>query len=205
MPKFIGIGCLGIILLGAAIFLFSLFSKEEITGTVQEVEWIHTVPILEQALVEQEDWYEQIPTSAEIIECVEELRGVSDEPVAGAVEVCGTPYTIDEGSGYGEVVQDCEYEVYDDYCVYEVLDWVIIEEVMVSDTDLDPYWPELSLDFGQQAGEGQSEYHVNFETADGTFSYTPVDASEFSHYTRGSNWILEVNRLGGVSVIEPAR
>jgi hypothetical protein len=205
LPKLAGFGCLAIVLIGAAIFLFSLLSKDEMIGIVQGVEWTHTVPILEQALTEQEDWFEQIPAEAEIIRCQEEVRGVSEEPVAGAIEVCGTPYTIDEGSGYGEVVQDCTYEVYDDYCVYTVLDWVIVDEVVVSDTDLNPYWPELSLDFDQQAGEGQSEYFVTFQTDEGIYRYTPDDALEFSEYWPGSSWVLEVNRLGGVLVIEPSR
>jgi hypothetical protein len=205
LTKFAGIGCLAVILIGVAVLLFSLLSKDEMTGTVQSVEWTHTLPILEQAPVEQEDWYDQIPADAEILECQEELRGTSDEPVAGAIEICGTPYTIDEGTGYGEVVQDCMYEVYDDFCTYAVMDWVIVDQVTVSGTNLNPYWPELSLTADQQAGEGESEYLVQFQTGDGTFRYAPADALEFEQYTPGSNWVLEVNRLGGVSVVEPAR
>jgi hypothetical protein len=205
LPRFIGIGCLGIIVIGAAILLFSLFSKQELNGTVQGVEWTHTIPILALTPVEREDWRDQIPDEVESIQCTEELRETSDEFVPGAVEVCGTPYTIDEGSGYGEVVQDCSYEIYDDFCSYTIMDWSVVDAATASGTDLEPYWPDPALALDQQAGEGEAEYAVLFEADGESYRYYPDDQVEFSRYLPGTSWVIEVNQLGGVSVLEPVR
>jgi hypothetical protein len=205
LPKFAGLGCLAVILIGAAVLLFSLFRREELTATVRQVEWTYTIPILALTPVEQDAWRDELPLEAEIINCSEELRETRNEPVSGALEVCGTPYTIDEGSGYGEVVQDCLYEVYDDYCSYTTMDWVAIDSVTESGTDLEPYWPDLNLQADQQAGEGETEYAVTFSSGSDRYRYYPDDEIEFSRYNPGSTWLIEVNQLGGVSVIEPAR
>jgi ribosomal protein L40E len=205
MPKYAGFGCLAIILIGAAILLFSLFSKEELTATVHQVEWERSVPVLTLALVEQEDWRDQIPLEAEDIRCQEQLRETSDEPVPGALEVCGTPFTIDEGSGYGEVVQECVYEVYDDFCSYSVMDWTVTEMITVAGRDLDPYWPDVQLQDDQQSGPGEEEYTVVFRSGSDSYRYSPNDEVEFTRFDLGSTWVIEVNQLGGVSVIETAR
>lgn len=203
--RYVGIGCMALLLLGAAAFLFSLLNKEQATGVVEQVSWERSIPVLGLAPVKQEDWIDQLPEDAEDIECRETLRTTSDEPVSGAVEVCGTPYTIDEGSGFGEVVQDCTYDVYDDFCSYMTTDWAVLGVQTVSGDDLEPIWPELLLGPDQQAGERTAEYSVIFDTSEGTYRYVTDDESEFIQYRPGSSWIIEVNRLGGVSVIEPAR
>jgi len=205
IPRAVGIGCLAVLLIGIPALFFTLLSKEALNATVQAVEWTHSIPILELAPVEQEDWLDHVPADAENIQCSQELREASEEPVAGAVEICGTPYTIDEGSGYGEVVQDCIYEVYDDLCTYTIMDWAVFDTVTVSGSDLEPYWPELSLGVDQQAGESETEYTVLFSTGDGSFRYSADDELEFMQYVPGTTWVIEVNKLGGVSVIEPAR
>jgi hypothetical protein len=204
-PKSVGIGCLAVLLIGIIALLVMLLRKEELNGTVQDVEWTHSIPIMALAPVEQEDWRDQLPQDAEDIQCRQELRETHDEYVAGAVEVCGTPYTIDEGSGYGEVVQDCTYDVYDDLCTYTIMDWAVFDVVTVSGSDLEPYWPELSLGADQQAGEPEEEYTVLFSTGDGSYRYSAYDELEFMQYIPGTTWVIEVNKLGGVSVIKPAR
>jgi hypothetical protein len=204
-PKSIGLGCIALIFIGVAVLLFMLLSKDEVTGTVKEVQWAHSVPILALAPVEQEDWFDQIPAEAQDIQCREEFRMMSDEPVAGSIEVCGTPYTIDEGSGYGEVVQDCTYEVYDDLCTYTTIEWTVFDTITSSGRDLEPYWPEVPLQADQQAGAGEAEYSVLFTTDDGDYHYVPDDEVEFMQYAPGTSWVIEVNKLGGVSVLEPAR
>lgn len=205
LPKYAGFGCLAMILIGAAILLFSLFSKEELTATVHQVEWERSVPVLTLALVEQDDWRDQIPLEAEDIRCQEQLRETSDEPVPGALEVCGTPFTIDEGSGYGEVVQECVYEVYDDFCSYSVMDWTVTEMITVAGKDLDPYWPAVQLQDDQQSGPGEEEYTVVFRSGSDSYRYSPDDEVEFTRFDLGSTWVIEVNQLGGVTVLEMAR
>jgi len=146
-----------------------------------------------------------LPNTQRYIRCNEELRETTDTAVPGAVEICGTPYTIDEGSGYGEVVQDCIYEVYDEFCSYTIMDWSVIDTFTVTGSDLDPYWPELALEADQQTGEGEAEYVVFFDAGGESHRYYPDDEVEFTRFIPGSTWIIEVNQLGGVSVLEPDR
>lgn len=205
IPKAAGIGCLALIVLGVGALFFMLLSKEELTATVQSVEWTRSIPIMSLAPVEQEDWRDQVPSEAQDIQCREELRQTSDEPVAGAVESCGTPYTIDEGSGYGEVVQDCTYDVYDDLCSYTIMDWTEFDVITVSGSDRAPYWPDVSLPGDQKAGEREAEYKVLFSIGEDSYRYNTDDEVEFMQYSPGTSWTIEANKLGGVSVIEPAR
>jgi hypothetical protein len=155
--------------------------------------------------LEAEAWFDEVPNDAEIRNCQNEYRYSQSEPAPGAVEVCGTPYTVDEGSGYGEVVQDCEYEIYDDLCTYTTIDWILFDTVTVSGNDLLPYWPDAVLTSDQRFGDGQESYEVTFSGPDRNYSYTPDSESEFSDFALGSTWNLEVNAVGSVVSLEPAR
>ena len=121
----------------AAIVIFFLGIRTEAqTAEVAAVRWERSIPIEALTMVEREDWYDQIPAESEVGSCRSEYRYTSDEPTANSEEVCGTPYTVDTGSGFGEVVQDCVYEVYDDWCTYSALDWQAYDVVTLSGTDL---------------------------------------------------------------------
>ncbi len=176
--------------------------RTELVGRVEQVSWTRSLPILALTSVEHEDWLDQIPAEAEIVSCSVEYRYTSEEPVAGAVEVCGTPYTVDTGSGLGEVVQDCVYEVYQDYCTYTVLEMAVTDTLTASGSDLQPYWPQASLMAGQQFGEGTETYRVVFITERGSYSYSPSEEAEFVHFAPGSEWNLEVDGLGRVVAVE---
>jgi predicted nucleic acid-binding Zn ribbon protein len=199
------VGLIGgfLVCLVLAIAVYFIFLRtEELTGEVQAVSWTRTIPILALGPVENEDWWDEIPSDAEVGPCREEYRYTQAEPAPNAVEVCGTPYTIDTGSGSGEVVQDCEYEVYDDYCTYTVMDWTVFDEVTVSGSDLNPYWPEVNLLADQREGDRQESYEVSFNSDGARYSYTTNDYTEFSQFTVGSSWLLNVNSLGAVTSIE---
>ncbi len=189
----------------AAIALFALVIKtDQQTAQVSAVRWERSIPIEALALIEREDWYDQIPADAEVGSCRSEHRYTSDEPTSDSIEVCGTPYTVDTGSGFGEVVQDCVYEVYDDWCTYSAMDWQSFDVITLSGTDLQPRWPEIALADDQRAGEPTEEYEVTFLTDGETYTYAVEDASEFGQFAPGSAWILNVNALGGVASVEPA-
>ena len=81
-------------------------------------------------------------------------------PSPKSTEVCGTPYTVDTGSGAGKVVQDCEYRVYASYCDFTVLDWVVVNTAVAQGSDNNPQWPVLSLPAGQQEGDRHETYQV---------------------------------------------
>jgi hypothetical protein len=186
-----------------AFAIFSIFIKtEELTGEVRAVSWTRSIPILALGEVEDQDWWDEIPSDAEIGSCREEYRYTSSSPEANSVEVCGTPYTVDTGTGAGEVVQDCEYEVYDDFCSYTVMDWVVFDEVTLTGSDLNPVWPQVNLATDQREGDPSESYEVIFHSDGENYDYTPSEASEFSQYTIGSRWIINVNSLGAVVSVE---
>jgi hypothetical protein len=197
-----GLGAIACI--GAAMFLFAMLKTEDLTGRVQAASWERSIGIEALVPVTESDWLSEIPSDVEVGSCEQRFHHQQDDPEAGAVEVCGTPYTIDEGTGYGEVVQDCYYEVYADYCEFTTDQWQEVDRVEISGSDLAPNWPTLSLAQGQREGDPRESYHVTFTTDDGTYDYTTTDSEEFSRYTPGSDWILLVNALGRVVSVEPA-
>jgi predicted nucleic acid-binding Zn ribbon protein len=187
----------------AALAIYFLFLRtEELTGEVRGVSWTRTIPILALGPVEYEDWRDEIPSDAEMGSCREEYRYTSSDPAPNSVEVCGTPYTVDTGTGAGEVVQDCEYEVYEDFCTYTVVDWLKFDEVTLSGSDLNPQWPDVNLQTDQKEGEPEESYEVTFYSDGKTYDYSVTDASEFSQYTIGSTWLLNVNALDAVVSVE---
>ena len=201
----LGAGLIGLCL--AALCIFGLLSTrtQEKTASVQQVAWERSVAIEALGPVEREDWADALPSDAEDVSCREARRGTSDSPEPGAIEVCGTPYTLDSGSGFGEVVQDCVYEVYDDLCSYTVLDWAPIDQVTASGSDLAPYWPQPSLASDQRLGAQEEVYRVVLVTEDGRYVYEPSGEAEFSRFIPGSTWVLDVNTFGALVGVEPVR
>jgi hypothetical protein len=124
--------------------------------------------------------------------------------VANSVEVCGTPYTVDTGSGFGEVVQDCVYQVYDDLCSYTIPEWTVIDTIVARGTNGVPTWPSASLAGNERQGQESEAYSVVLATDSDRYTYTPSTASEFTAFTPGSRWVLTVNGFGGITGIEPA-
>ena len=55
----------------------------------------------------------------------------------------------------------------------------------------------------QKEGETSESYEVIFHSDGENYDYTPSDASEFSQFTIGSRWIINVNALGAVVSVEP--
>jgi hypothetical protein len=190
----------------AAAVLFGLLSKtEDLTGQVMAVSWERSIPVLALAPVEREAWRDEIPADAEVGACRQEHRFTADEPAPNSTEVCGTPYTVDTGTGVGEVVQDCVYEVYDDRCAYTAMDWEVSDVVTLTGSDLDPRWPEPNLTGDQRQGEPTEVYAVTFVSEGDTYTYTVDDAASFSQFEVGSSWILHLNALGGITSVEAAR
>lgn len=198
-----GLGAVACI--AAALFLFATLRTTDLTGRVQEISWERSIGIEALVPVTDSDWRSEIPNDEELGSCEQRFHHRQDEPVPGATEVCGTPYTLDEGTGYGEVVQDCYYEVYADYCEYTLEQWQEVDRVEVDGADLTPSWPTISLESGQREGDPRERYHVVFRSADETYDYIPTDVQEYARYTIGSEWILQVNALGGVVSVEAAQ
>jgi ribosomal protein L40E len=202
----IGIILGGIVLCVLAVAGVLLLGRtEDLQGQVQDTQWTRSIVIEELGPVTLEDWQDRLPSDAQAATCSLKYRTTSDEPEAVSTEVCGTPYTVDTGGGYGEVVQDCTYEVYDQWCEYTAEEWHTLDTLTASGSDLNPYWPQLTLSESQRYGQESETYEVTFQTPKGVYDYTPTDIAEFSQFQTGSEWILRVNALGAVVSAEPAR
>jgi ribosomal protein L40E len=193
------------IILMVALGVFLTLSSSDVVGTVEAVEWTRRIPIQALGPVTYEDWRDAIPSDAVIGTCEQKAHHTQAESAPNSKEVCGTPYTVDKGSGYGEVVQDCEYEVYADWCEYEIEEWQVVDELTLSGNDLDPHWPAPRLSTDQREGEREELYECIFDTDGKTYTYKTRDPAEFAECQIGSRWNLKVNKLNAVLSIETAR
>jgi hypothetical protein len=192
-----------LVCLAAAVFLFLSMRTEAVVGTVSSVGWERTIPIEALVPVESRDWRDQIPSEAEILSCKQEVRSVESEPQPNSEEVCGTPYSVDTGSGYAEVVQDCEYRVYDDFCTYSIIEWSEIDIVILTGNDFYPEWPDPVLSDEQRLGEGSETYTIYFDTNKGDYAYKVSDSETFQRFQINTTWDLEINALGSIVSVAP--
>jgi hypothetical protein len=188
-------------IVGALIY-FLFFRSENVSGTVTGVGWERTIAIEGLVPVEYSDWHDQIPSDGEILECRQEVRSVESEPQPNAEEICGTPYSVDMGGGYAEVVQDCEYRVYEAYCSYSVIEWAVVDTISLSGRDFDPDWPDSSLTTDERMGSRSETYVIYFDADDQDYTYSIDNFEQFQAFEIGSQWNLEVNAIGGVLSVE---
>ena len=187
----------------AAILIFLSMRTEETTGVVDQVYWERTIQIEALGPVEYGAWDDQIPAAAEVFGCEMQVRSIESEPAPNSEEVCGTPYNVDTGSGYAEVVQDCEYHVYDEYCTYSIMEWQPVDAATRSGYDFNPIWPEPDIAAEERFGDQVETYTVFFDSADGDYSYSVDALSEFQQFQIGTEWTLEINTFGGVVSVSP--
>ncbi len=196
----------GVVLVGIiAAFIFLLTKTSDVVGQVQGLNWTRSVAVEALGPVTHQTWREDVPRDGVLGRCTQKVHHTQSQPTANSREVCGTPYTKDTGSGYGEVVQDCEYEVYADWCDYTVQEWQRVDEVTLAGSDLNPRWPEPRLMTDQREGDRTEKYEITFDADGKSYTYRTGDAALFSRCEIGSRWILKVNQLGNVNAIEPAQ
>ncbi|MBC8252652.1 MAG: hypothetical protein H8E35_01315, partial [Ardenticatenia bacterium] len=106
---------------------------------------------------------------------------------------------------YGGVGQDCQYEVYADWCAFRVQEWQKTDEVPLSGADPNPRWPDLELSADQREGTRSEAYQIVFDTDGDTYTYQISDSTGLSQYAIGSRWVLKVNKLNQLTSVEPAR
>lgn len=214
-----GCGILPLILLGlallAAIFLFvSLGGRDDsgtqgegpsstaLAGQITDYSWRRVITLEALAPITREGWMDELPAGVEVLQCRKQVYEIVDEPVPGAREVCGTPYVIDQGSGYGEVVQDCRYEILADYCQYRTLAWTTGPPLVLEGRDLRPRWPDTAqLRTDQRPGRRSEEYTIVFQANDRTYTYKTDDPEEYQTLIRGAAWNLNINRFGQITSI----
>jgi ribosomal protein L40E len=205
-----GLGVVGIIgivaVIALCIFVASLFLRtDDVIGQVSSVEWTRQVAIESLVPVEHGGFVDEIPSDAAIGACRLELHHVQDNPAPNAERICGTPYTVDTGTGVGEVVQDCQYQVYEEYCDFTVEEWRQVDVATLNGNNLNPLWPEPQLEFGERLGAEAEQFEIIFDSDGDRFTYTTERIDDFIRFEVGSEWVLQVNQLGSVVSIEPAQ
>jgi ribosomal protein L40E len=203
--RFVLFGILGLVVIACIALVVLSNRTEEVVGEVQSVSWEYAIQIEALTPVEDEDWQDEVPDDAEILSCQQEVRRTQPNPAPNSVEVCGTPYTVDTGTGVGEVVQDCEYQIYDDLCTYTELQWREFDLVSLSGDDFVPEWPDPALAQDQRLGESTETYEVVFNADGETYTYRPDDFAEYAQFEEGGRWILEVNTFNNVRSVTPDR
>lgn len=181
---------------------FLFFRTTAVSGVVQNVEWQRTIALEEQRPVTREAWRDELPVGVDALACRQQYRRRQDTPVAGAKEVCSTQL-VDQGNGSAKVEETCYYEVYDDYCQYQALEWQTVDQAIANGTDLQPYWPQVNPKNGQRQGTQNEVYKVLFETKDGVKEFTTSDAALFAQLQPGTQWTLAVNTLGAIVEVSP--
>ncbi|MBX3052210.1 MAG: zinc ribbon domain-containing protein [Caldilineaceae bacterium] len=201
-----------ILLIGAGLFLLILFffylsTRTTATiGVVKDIAWERSVVVEALVPVRREAWLTEIPAGVPVGQCRSEVVRTQDEPTDNSVEVCGTPYTVDQGTGFGEVVQDCQYQVYADFCQYTVEEWKATDTLVTSGEGIAAgAWPSLATT-GQQRPGGRSErYVIQFETDGAVYEYVVKQPEEAAAFSIGSRWSLEINTFGVLTDVEPPR
>jgi len=202
--KTIGLVAALLVLGALCVLAISFLTKtSEVEGTVTGLEWNRQISIEQLQPVSHKDWIDKIPADAQLGTCSQEVYTIQDQPSGNYREVCGTPYTIDTGTGVGEVVQDCQYEIYVDYCEYTVTEWTEVDVAKASGQNANPSWPTLNLSNDQRQGENNESYSIFFDSSDGSLEYKTSDENEFQQFTIGSHWTLEVTSMGGISSYAP--
>ena len=173
-------------------------------GKVQAVEWMRAISIEEYRPVERQGWKNELPSNINTYDCVKKVYKTQSEPVAGAKKTCGTAYLVEKGSGYAEKVQDCFYEVTEDWCSYMTKEWQPLNPVTLKGNDMKPIWPEVNLVKDQRESGRQENYTIVFDIEGKTNTYQTMNYDQFYQCKVGSSWKLKVNTFNTIVSIEPA-
>ena len=101
--------------------------------------------------------------------------------------------------------QDCEYQIYKEYCDYSSLSWQVAAPLVLEGRDFTPQWPETRFGEDQRESERSEQYVVTFQTENGPVRYQVPKLQDFQQFVQGSKWILEVNSRGDVISAQPAQ
>jgi hypothetical protein len=195
----------GLLVVALVVVLISKFSsRQQLAATVEAINWSRAIAIQELRDATYSGWQEDVPVEAVLGDCeLREHHTQEQLPSGGEFqEVCGTPYTKDTGSGYGEVVQDCSYVVYQPFCDFTVKEWQVVDQVQANGSQDGPIWPEVQLRAGQQEGQRSETYTVIFDMEGERYTYTTTDPQEFSEFLPGSQWILLLNGFNQIVDIQ---
>jgi len=195
---------IGLVALAGCVILFLILGRTEATaGSVNQVSWNRTIAIEALRTVTKQDWKDEIPANSKIGACSKKFHNSQSQPAPVATEVCGTSYVVDQGTGKGKVVKDCNYQVYADYCEYTAQEWQKVDQAVLQGSDTNPRWPDVQLLADQRAGAKQEQYTVLFSTNKGILTFKTSDYATFAKCQIGTSWTLNVNNSNNVVSIAP--
>ena len=200
----IAAGAVVLFVIGIIIFFMMSGGGERTTsvGTVVDNRWVRTIQVMGLRPRQYTDWLDEIPADAEIGACYDDVRAEVSEPVANSIEVCGTPYAVDQGTGFAEVVQDCVYQVIEQRCEYTVNQWMPVDVITEQGTGFDAMWPTLAE--RQREGDREEQYECVISVNDTTYVYQTRSFAEYQRCVPGAQWSLETNAAGNVLRAAPA-
>jgi ribosomal protein L40E len=201
-PAVIAAIVIGLVVLVGAFVLIGGRSRDTV-AQVADYGWKRTIAVQVLAPVEREAWRDRLPSDADVLDCRKQVSEVVDQPVAGAREVCGTPYVVDTGTGFGQKKQDCQYEVLADFCRYRTMAWIAAAPIVLEGSDLSPRWPEKNLAANQRALDQSEEYFVVFRANDRDYRYSTRSLDEYLRLAQGGNWKLTINGFGQITSVDP--
>jgi hypothetical protein len=102
------------------------------------------------------------------------------------------------------VITDCEYQVYEDYCQYQVDEWSKLDEVTSSGHEEVPEWPIVQLANNQRSGDQTEQYRIIFDVDGSQRTYDTSDLLIYNQAVIGSLWNLKLNGLGQIIEAELA-
>lgn len=185
------------LLLTCSLIWFLFFRSTSMPATVSQTHWSRSIAVEALVDVQKEAWRDEIPSDGQILSCQTEFRTTSDTPSQNSKEVCVTEI-VDQGNGAGEIVETCQYEIYDDRCTYTIRDWAEVDVIRAAGDGIDAEWPAVTFNAAQREGKAQEEYEIVFSTQDGDKTYTTQDFEYFQNFSIGSEWLISVNTLGGI-------
>lgn len=185
------------ILLACSLIWLLFFKTSAVYGSVSQLTWTATTPVEVYQTVTRQDWLDEIPMEGTILSCEQRSRGIQDSPAANSKEICETEI-VDAGDGTGTIEETCVYEVYDDFCSYEIDDWVGAEPFVITGSGTEPnYNLPVPNDF-ERFGATSLNYSIIFDTQQGSLPYSTDDLAYYRQFSIGSEWMLSVNKLGGI-------
>lgn len=201
-----GIGIFGVVaLIAIGVLIYLLTRTSDASASVDAIYWERGVQILELRPITYENWKDLMPAGSRLGQCTPRVRRTQDEPAPNAEKVCGTPYAVDQGDGTAKIVEDCQYNVKEQWCAYTRDEWTAIDAVVATGADLQPRWPEMALAAGQREGVRSESYEIVFRADGKQYRYSVDTQEEFAQFVPGSRWTLQINGLGAVTRAQPVQ
>lgn len=185
------------ILVACSLIWLLFFKTSVVYGVVSEMSWRVTTPVEMYGTVTMEDWRDQIPAGSAIRSCKERVRGYQDVPTANSREICSTEI-VDSGDGTGAIVESCVYEVYDNYCSYEIDTWYSANPIIIDGYGAEVMYQLPAISDEQRYGTSTGVFNVFFDTEKGSLTYTTNSLEDYRSFSLGSEWMLSVNNLGEI-------